>query len=286
MEHPKLFILETQEGRTFKTKTKISVGNLDIFSYVNSKFIYVEKHIKTQLTQLYRDIMEQKCALEQQILLNALSLASVTPDEMAFRIMKGPGYIAVTTGEVIHLIKCAPVECKIRQTKECYHELPVAHRNASLFLLPRSRILAKNGTPRECSGLLPVMYKIQGAWFRMTPGPMETIAPPIIQPLTHPTWHYVNPTSLAASGIYSSEDLDRLRTHIMFPVERPSMVNNIVREAMGESVPSGSISMLNLLDEDSLNKIAETAGESVWCDVLIARMSSAKRRVVGIFYRS
>jgi len=263
-EHPKLFILETQEGRTFKTKTKISVDNLDIFSYVNSKFIYVEKHIRTQLTQLYRDIMEQKCALEQQILRNALSLASVAPDEMAFRIMKGPGYTAVTTGEVIHLIRCVPVECKIRQTKECYHELPVAHRNTSLFLLPRSRILARNGTPRECSGLLPVMYKIQGTWFRMTPNPMETIAPPTIQPLTHPAWHYINPTSLAASGIYSSEDLDRLRTHIMFPVERPSMVNNIVRGAMGESVPSGSISMLNLLDEDSLNKIAETAGERVW----------------------
>jgi len=225
---------------------------------------YMWKNTKTKLTQLYRDIMEQKCALKQQILRNALSLASIAPDEMAFRIMKGPGYTAVTTEEVIHLMKCVPVECKIRQTKECYHELPVAHRNASLFLLPRSRILAKNGTPRECSGLLPVMYKIQGVWFRMTPGPMETIAPPIIQPLTHPTWHYVNPTSLAASGIYSSEDLDRLRTHIMFPVERPSMVNNIVRGAMGESVPSGSISMLNLLDEESLNKIAETAGERVW----------------------
>jgi len=63
-EHSKLFILKTQDGRTFKTKIKISVDNLDIFSYVNSKFIYVEKHIKTQLTQLYRDIMEQKCALE------------------------------------------------------------------------------------------------------------------------------------------------------------------------------------------------------------------------------
>jgi len=73
-EHPKLFILETQEGRTFKTKTKISVDNLDIFSYVNSKVIYVEKHIKTQLTQLYRDITEvrirtaniTKCAFSGQ----------------------------------------------------------------------------------------------------------------------------------------------------------------------------------------------------------------------------
>jgi len=124
---------------------------------------------------------------------------------MAFRIMKGPGYTAVITGEVIHLIKCVPVEYKLRQTKQCYYELPVVHQNViTLFLLPRSRILVKNGMPRECSGL-SIMYKIQGVWFRIAPGLIETIAPPIKQPLTHPTWHYVNSISLAASGIYSDE---------------------------------------------------------------------------------
>lgn len=51
-EHPKLFILETKRDHTFKSRSKISVDNLDIFSYVNSKFVYVEKHVKTQLTQL------------------------------------------------------------------------------------------------------------------------------------------------------------------------------------------------------------------------------------------
>lgn len=263
-EHPKLFILETQEGRVFKTRTRIAVDNLDIFSYVNSKFIYVEKHIKTQLTQLYRDIMEQKCALERQILQNALSLASIAPDEMAFRIMKGPGYTAVTTGEVIHLIKCVPVECKIRYTETCYEELPVKHNNISLFLLPRSRILTKVSTPRDCNNLLSTMYKIHGAWFKLTPKPMETLSPPVIQPLTHPTWRYINPSSLATSGIYNNEDLDRLRTHIMFPVEKPSTLNTIARGAMGGNIPAGSISMLNLLDEASLNRIAETAGEKVW----------------------
>lgn len=40
-EHPKLFILETERGRTFITRSRISVDNLDIFSYVNSKFIYI-----------------------------------------------------------------------------------------------------------------------------------------------------------------------------------------------------------------------------------------------------
>jgi len=38
-EYPKLFILETQQGRTFKTRSKISVNNLDIPAYINSKFV-------------------------------------------------------------------------------------------------------------------------------------------------------------------------------------------------------------------------------------------------------
>jgi len=49
--------------------------------------------------------MEQKWILEKQILQNALSLSSIVPDEIAFQIMKTPGYTAITVGEVIHLIK-------------------------------------------------------------------------------------------------------------------------------------------------------------------------------------
>jgi len=87
-EYPKLFILEIQRGRTFKAKSKISINNLDIFAYVNSKFVYVEKYIKTQLIKLYINIMEQKWVSEKQILQNALSLSSIVPDEIAFQIMK------------------------------------------------------------------------------------------------------------------------------------------------------------------------------------------------------
>jgi len=36
--------------------------------------------------------MEQKCALEKQILQNALSVSSIAPDEMASWIMKMPGF--------------------------------------------------------------------------------------------------------------------------------------------------------------------------------------------------
>jgi hypothetical protein len=184
MEHPKLLILETQQGKSFRTRTRITVDNLDIFSYVNSKFVYVEKHMKTQLTRLYQDIMEQKCALKKQILQNALSLASITPNEMASRIMKAPGYTAVTAEEVIHLIKCVSVNCHIRHTNECYNELPIEYQNKSVFLLPRSRVITKSGTIRDCNKLLPTIYKVHDIWFRVNQRPIETLPPPVIQPLT------------------------------------------------------------------------------------------------------
>jgi len=88
--------------------------------------------------------MGQKCTLEKQILQNALSLSNIALDEIAHRIMKAPEYTTITAGEVIHLIKCIPVEYRIRQTESCFIELPVIHGNTSAFLLSGSRILTRN----------------------------------------------------------------------------------------------------------------------------------------------
>jgi len=54
--------------------------------------------------------------------------------------MKGPGYMAVNTGEAVHVVKCIPVEVTMRKAEECYSELPATARNASLFLTPKSRV--------------------------------------------------------------------------------------------------------------------------------------------------
>lgn len=280
-EHPKLFIMETRRDRSFKIHGRISVDNLDIFTYVNSKFIYVEKHIRTQITQLYKDIVQQKCALEQQILKNALSLATLSPDEVAFTIMKEPGYMSTVAGEVMHIIKCVPVQTKVRRTEQCYKELPVTFQNASYFLTPKSRILTLHGTVKECNELLPTMYKINNVWYRMSPQPVESISPPTIQPLSHPTWQYISPKNLATSGIYSEEDLNKLRDHIMFPIEKPAMLNTIARGAMGKEIPANAISMYNLFNEADLEKIAESTGEKLWSGFI--KFGSATAGIMGIF---
>ena len=74
----------------YKNKNKLGIENLDIFAYVNSKFVYVEKHIKTQIRSLYRDVLIQRCHLESQTLKNAVAIATQAPDEFAYNLMKGP----------------------------------------------------------------------------------------------------------------------------------------------------------------------------------------------------
>lgn len=63
-EHPKLLVVETPKNNPFTTKTGLFVNNLDIFAYINSKFVYVEKHVKTQMQNLYLNVINQKCKLE------------------------------------------------------------------------------------------------------------------------------------------------------------------------------------------------------------------------------
>jgi len=73
-EHPKLVIVETTKDNPFANKRQILANNLDTFTYINSKFIHVEKHLKHQIQTLYQNIIYQKCQLEQQVLKNAMWL--------------------------------------------------------------------------------------------------------------------------------------------------------------------------------------------------------------------
>jgi len=41
---------------------------------------------------------------------NTLSFAALLPDEFAYRLMKGPGFMTVIAGETIHVIKCVDID--------------------------------------------------------------------------------------------------------------------------------------------------------------------------------
>jgi chromosome condensin MukBEF MukE localization factor len=102
---------------------------------------------------------------------------------------------------------------------------------------------------------LPILYNIDETWIQLNPKPAITTLPQEIKPLTKLSWKYLAPKSLATSGIYSQQDLEELRDHIMFPAEKGAVLHTIARDFTKQSIPSDAISLQNLLDEDSLNKI-------------------------------
>lgn len=93
---------------------------------------------------------------------NALSLAFIVLDEMAYTTMKKPEYMAIPAAEVIHMIKCIPTEVKIKQVEEYYKELPITHQNKSCFLATKTQIISRQDTLKDCNELLPNMYNLHG----------------------------------------------------------------------------------------------------------------------------
>ena len=127
--------------------------------------------------------------------------------------------------------------------------------NETQFLSPRTHILTTTGTQTTCNPFLPSMYQVGELWYKISPNSIQSVPPEIMQPLKEPTWKYTNPAFLAISGIYLQSDLDRLRDHIMFPAEKPMVLNSLARGAMGQSVVNQEMSLMNLMDEKTLNKI-------------------------------
>ncbi|XP_058789618.1 uncharacterized protein LOC131663305 isoform X2 [Phymastichus coffea] len=226
-EHPKLFIYErTQFNILYDNdiQTKQGILSYDLFTYFNSKFVYVKKHFRVEIKSLYIDILQQKCELERKVLYNSLSLASLSPDEIAYNIMEKPGYIARLAGEAVHIIQCTPTEVQLFHTDKCFSQLPVISRNEWINLIP---------TPRG-----------------------TTNAVLTLKPTTKITWKPTELESLATSGIYSQEDLHKLQNHIFLPMEKASLLNLIARSMRGdESVEGGLVSNL-ILTEQTLTNIA------------------------------
>lgn len=98
----------------------------------------------------------------------------------------------------------------------------------------------------------------------LTPKPAAVMPPQTIELLTKPTWKCIHTEHLAENGIYSTVDLSRLREHIMFPIEQPTLINNFAKAAAGHRVPPSRISITNLLDDNTFDFITKSTSEKIF----------------------
>ena len=66
----------------------------------------------------------------------------------------------------------------------------------------------------------------------------------------------------------------------MFPTEKPNVLNSPAREILGHSNMNDKVSLMNLLDEKTLNKIAESAWGKFW--TLFTNFGIASAVFIGI----
>lgn len=198
----------------------------DLITYVNAKFVYAERDTRNQMGDLYKEIVHKRCEADVARLKETFTLAYLSPDLFAYNLM-GPGYMAHVSGEVIHIIKCIPVEVKIRMNlTTCYKQIPVIYENSDMFLAAKTKILVKHGAATECSRLLPLTYKIASQWVSINPAVKSVSDPEIPSPDTKYTWSPKDVTQLATDGIYTEAEIRSYMEKLSFPMERESILDN------------------------------------------------------------
>lgn len=264
-EHPRLFIVPyIHKSKTFRKKPIIA-QNLDMFTYINSKFVYAERHIRNELNGMYTDMLTKICETENELLQTQLTYAQLDPPAFAYARMRTPGYSATILGEMIYLIKCVPAEVEIRKAEACYNELPVTYQNKSYFMTAQSHLLIPHGRVVECTAFMTPAFQLLNVWYNLFPSLHKAENPSIISTKTKQTWTYTDPGNLASAGIYSQNDLEGLKKQIMFPSQRDVITNAMVRKIITPNEPDHqNLNIGNIMDENKLKKMFSKAWNSAW----------------------
>ena len=108
------------------------------------------------------------------------------------------------------------------------------------------------------------MYKIHSICYRLLPNPVVSVLPLPFRPVAKSKWQYVDPRYLANGGIYFAVDVEKLKEHIMFPVDKTAFIDGLAQGASGRDHATGTLQIHNLLDEETLKKIANSTAQSIW----------------------
>lgn len=110
----------------------------------------------------------------------------------------------------------------------CFNELPVNYTGVTLFMGPKNHVLQKTPTPVSCSMLIKPTFKLPGSWFSSNAGLTHVHSLPVLTTGNDVRWTYTNAGDLANEGIYSADDLGKLRRQLMYPWEESYITNDFI----------------------------------------------------------
>lgn len=280
-EHPKIYVLYGPAHKFILSKTSPKRFDVDQFLYINSKFVYIEKHFQGQIESLYKHLYGKICDLKHQQLSHLASLAYIDPEVFAWTYTGLPGISAVLGGEVVYLMQCHPRPMSYRPVSLCYLEIPVNNSGIIGFLRPRTRIFVRYGTEVPCNPLTPSMFKLGSKWVQMTPGPVQSLEPPYLSASDPDSWKYQPINHLLTSGIYSNKVLQDFSSRLLYPMEKAAIQNIIGGTTTGQQLDSQNLDFNPFVTPSMVEKIQATAAAKLWgwYNTLVTHASG----FVGIF---
>lgn len=166
--------IRTQSAETYILQNhenflKAKHVTVDYTKYFSNKLTLLLKHLQGEIKDSYLTYSENNCKNQIAIIKQKINLAYSSPEQFVFDLM-GPGYTGQLAGNVIHIIKCQPVEVKINPyPKICTQDVPILYHNEPLFMSSTSHVIIKNSQKLKCNKILPVKFKINGNWVKFTP---------------------------------------------------------------------------------------------------------------------
>lgn len=230
--------------------------NLDLTSYINTKFLLTHTMMQQTIDELYMNLEFTACQNRRLIFENRLALAKITPTEIGSLVEDTVGVFGRVMGEVLYITKCTPILVTHRQTKECYQELPVIGLNKTLgFLMPITRIFTKVGTQVSCSEILSPQFHIDNHWYSRSPRMTLQTKPMTLDPnIDHIPWESAIIPGFSIAGLYSEDQMRQLQREMMFPVTREAVSSTLADRVVnneGDLLEFGSI-----FSETDLDKLA------------------------------
>lgn len=227
--------IRTQSAETYILQNhenflKAKHVTVDYTKYFSNKLTLVYKHLENEMKDNYLAYTKHDCENQISIIKQKIDLAYSAPEQFAFDLM-GPGFTGQLAGNVIHIIKCQPVEIKINPyPKICTQDIPILYHNEPLFMSSTSNIIIKHSQKLKCNKILPIKFKINGNWIKFTPALRLAKAPRKLGPEPRENFKPTGIKDLENRGIYTQDDIKDYQNSINFPHERTAIIDNTAKE--------------------------------------------------------
>jgi len=206
-------VTEATNAQYFK---KVAPPNIDYLAHLDHKLYAANGFTQDEVKKIYKSIREEACKTRRMTWQNRFHLLGLVQPGRPGIVAIDPPILGIIAGELLYLIKCQAIQVTLRETKQCYIDIPVSHNNKSMCLEPVTRLLKPTCKTIPCNKIIRSAFRDdEGRWVEYHKT-YNYITPPKYFPFNM-TWYdpeFFKLTTLKHGGLYKKEDVNKLMQYL------------------------------------------------------------------------